>query len=550
MKKIIIIFLIIANLGLFAQERNAPALGKAPDGTTQLIMWQYGLNSATAEGLQSQGTDKFKIHSSSFTSLGSNVPLATPDGYTITPLRVIDTLINGRRVSQCLFPKLAIRNGDDTSSLDGMLTIDPMNFGEVNLDSSSTKRLVLRNTGHSTLYLSTGNMFDTTNATILNNQNVGESYIMRADAEMDTEVAWQTRTTESAPIQGDDLQYADQAFDDFQIAIPPGDTASIYVDTRPTIVGRKDDTLRIDFTNGFQDFNYNIPLLMQSTWTIDYKISSLSSRPVTPTHDSEFLDTIRIANNRGNRTRIASMRFVFKFDPQNIYITGFELNPDFFSSDWTYNVEDFRETEKEGIISIEAYAEGNIALKQTATSSEDLLYFDSGTDGEEVVLCILKGKQLLGTSDTTYVDLDENLSQHNFSTDYLMDRDASLVADASPYMIALGGQIIADSLLFSDQLTVSAPGSLGRITKMYPNPVGDADFVTVVVELDAEEEVEGKLVFVDPYTGNTHSSSSNISFKPGENIIALRVPKIELESYLVALELQKLNDAKLLNIVK
>ena len=393
-------------------------------------------------------------------------------------------------------------------------------------------------------------MFDTTTSTLLEFQNVGETYILRSDPEMNNEIAWQTRHLEATPIQGDPLLYADRTFDDLDFIIGPGDTASVYIDTRPEVVGRKNETLHIDFSNGFNTMTYDLPMILESTWTLDYKISSLKARPVTPSHDVEFHDTIMVSNNLGRRTRVASMRLVFQFDPQNIFITGFELNPDFFSSEWTYNIQDYRQSEKDGIILIEAFAEGNIALKQTAQSSEDLNYFEGGSNGEESVLCILKGKQLLGASDTTFVELDDTQSQHNFSTDYLMDRDAALVADASPFMTTTGGTIVSDSLLFSEQLAVRPPDAQGRIVQMYPNPVGNSKFITVVVDIEIEEEIEGRIVFVDPYTGREDGGSEKISFKPGTNIVALRVPEYKSETYLVALEFKEFNDAKLLNIIK
>ena len=86
--------------------------------------------------------------------------------------------------------------------------------------------------------------------------------------------------------------------------------------------------------------------------------------------------------------------------------------------------------------------------------------------------------------------------------------------------------------------------------QMYPNPVGNSKFITVVVDIEIEEEIEGRIVFVDPYTGREDGGSEKISFKPGTNIVALRVPEYKSETYLVALEFKEFNDAKLLNIIK
>jgi hypothetical protein len=550
MKKIVIILFFFALASGFAQERNAPLLGRPTGGGAELILWQYSLNSYVGNTLESAGADKYKISVSSSKSYGADNPLTSAEGYRIVPVRVLDTLLDGKPIGKSIFPKLALRVADAGSLLDTFTTIDPIDFSQVNLDSTATKRIVLRNIGQSTLYLANGTLFDTTTSTLLEFQNVGETYILRSDPEMNNEIAWQTRYLEPTPIQGDPLLYADRTFDDLDFIIGPGDTASVYIDTRPEVVGRKNDTLHIDFSNGFNTMTYDLPMILESTWTLDYKISSLKARPVTPSHDVEFHDTILVSNNLGRRTRVASMRLVFQFDPQNIFITGFELNPDFFSSEWTYNIQDYRQSEKDGIILIEAFAEGNIALKQTAQSSEDLNYFEGGSNGEESVLCILKGKQLLGASDTTFVDLDDTQSQHNFSTDYLMARDAALVADASPFMTTTGGTIVSDSLLFSEQLAVRPPDAQGRIVQMYPNPVGNSKFITVVVDIEIEEEIEGRLVFVNPYTGREDGGSEKMSFKPGTNIVALRVPEYRSETYLVALEFKEFNDAKLLNIIK
>lgn len=547
--KIIFLLAFIILLPATAQERNAPVPGKDAGGNVQLYIWQQGLSPLSAQNLQTApGPGQLVISNAKLTNLEYNPSMATPEGLKIQPLRLLDTLNSGDSLMNTLFPMLAVNFEGSGLALDSFRTSAPVDFGYVDLDSTATKRVVLRNIGNSRLLLPVGNFYDTTSRSFIAGLDLGKTYIARNNPVYLNDVEWQTRQAEPPPVQGDPLQYADSASDNLIISLAPGDTVSFFVDARPTVLGRKYDTLVFEYADGLQAFSERIPMSILSAWTVKYSMKECRVRPATPSYDGTFEDTVMVYGNKGKRTRITSMRVAISFDPRDICVTGFEPNEDVFPEGWKFNVQNVVESEKYGRIFIDAWADTNIVLKQSAADPDQLSYFESGTAGSEV-FGVIKARKLLGTGDSTLVEIDSLQSRHNYSMDYLFDTDTEIFDEALPYMTTVGGLVISDSLMFADKLYLGASFLDFRITNMFPNPAGQATEITVDLFVYTAAAVDAKIGFIDPYTGNKEGTEITHTFAPGANSIDLNIEHLGGESYFVYIKTENTTDVWLLNIM-
>ncbi|MBM2815750.1 MAG: hypothetical protein HW421_2512 [Ignavibacteria bacterium] len=518
------------------------------DGTPSYILWSWGFHSGADSMSKAPG---LRLYGAALTGLSYPIKFLSLDvaKWSVQGVRVLDNINYGDSLKNTIFPVPVVRVAEPGRRLDGFKYSEPIDFHSVDLDSIATKQVILRNTGHSKLNIPMSEFYSSSSRAFTGVTTTTLAYIQRSDQVQANEVKWQIRDTEAAPRPGDTLVNTTRDKDTIIAALNPGDTISFYIDALPRIVGRKVDSLVFERMDGLDKSSYSIPIKLLSTWTMFYDFGSNNVRAATPSYSGDFIDTIRISNNKGNRTRITSMRLAMTFNKYNLFIKDFEFDSTAFPAGWKFRIDSLSKNEKNGLVLVEAWADTNYLLKQGTISSEDLSYFVNGNADTAIVIGRIKGMQLLGTSDSTEMNIDTSRSQHNFSTDYLAVRDSALKTDKIPYIRTIRGVIISDSLAFLKHRLLAGPTMSALIENVYPNPVGDNSNLSV--ELSANTEITASLKIYETLTGaEIKNIFDNKKLKNGKESVSFNVKDLNSGNYFIVLKSANGSDIWMLNVIK
>ncbi|MDQ1265034.1 MAG: Secretion system C-terminal sorting domain [Bacteroidota bacterium] len=548
MKKLILIITALIAIQAALEAQQSPLLTKEPTtGKIEYIIWQSGINPASDKVY---AVDSTAIHAAGISPIQLPVRLQTRDGrLKVSMLRLLyppnygDTLLNN------VFPVPVVLAANSGKPLDGFTQSESINFDKVDLDSTATQRVVMRNAGNSVLVIPRGWFYNVNSQKLEDGIIISSAGIARSDAIQNREVSWQMRDIEPAPRQGEQLKYAGAGKDNLDVRLNPGDTMSFYLDVLPTVVGRKNDSLLLSLNDGLNSHRYSIPLSILATWTLFFDMGDIAAKPSTASLKGEFIDTIKITHNKGERARISSMRYAVSFDPRNIFIEDVSLNKDTFPDGWSLGTIDLRNNEKNGYIIIEAQADTNFLIKQFSQDPADFSYFTAGTDDTVAILGYVKGLQLLGPSEYTALNIDTNISRHNFSINYMPDSDSALITERLPYISTVRGLITADSLMFLSQRLLEKGGLAAKILNVFPNPAGLQSITTIEIETYRDTYIN--LCVYDAVTGAKQGDifSGRIA-KPTKRTFTIDVKNFPSGAYLLTLQSGDSSDLWLLNILK